>query len=97
MYKEDEKTPWEADVPLAEPEEEIPLYEAWDAEREWVYLEDACDRVAGEFVNLYPPGTPMAVPGEKLSSERIRMLDKCLNSGLTVQGVDEERRICVLR
>lgn len=97
VYKEDEKTPLEADVIPTEPKEAIPLYQAWDAEREWIPLADACDRVAGEFVNLYPPGTPMAVPGEKLSSERIRMLDKCLNSGLTVQGVDEERRICVLR
>ncbi len=79
------------------PEEKLCLYEAWDEEKEWISLEAACGRIVGEFVNLYPPGTPLAVPGEAVNPETVRILKEYLESGLTVQGIDEERRICVLR
>lgn len=77
--------------------EVILLHEAWDAEQEEVELAQAQGRVAGEFMNLYPPGTPIAVPGERLTSEVIQMLQNCLDAGLTVQGIDKEKKVWVLR
>lgn len=82
-------------VPM--PEEKLSLHEAWDEESEWVSLEAACGRIAGEFINLYPPGVPLVVPGEIVSPEAVQMLEEYLEAGLNVQGIDEKRRICVLR
>ncbi len=77
--------------------EEKRLYEAWDAPKELVPIAKAQERVAGEFMNLYPPGTPIAVPGERLTSKVVQQLLNCLEAGLTVQGIDKEKRVWVLR
>ena len=99
--KEEALSAWKQDVDEAAKmpilEEKLPLYEAWDAEKQWIPLETSIGRVVGEFVNLYPPGTPLAVPGEALNPDAVGMLEQYLESGLTVQGIDEKRRICVLR
>lgn len=90
---------WKDDKVMKVPvqEEKLCLYKAWDEEKEWIPLEAACGRIVGEFINLYPPGTPLAVPGEVVNQEAVRILKEYLESGLTVQGIDEERKICVLR
>lgn len=77
--------------------ETLLLHEAWDAQKEAVSLELAQERVAGEFINLYPPGTPIVVPGERLTKEVIQLLQKCLKAGLKVQGINKDERIIVLR
>ena len=71
----------------AEVPESIPLCEAWDRETEMLPLEQAKGRYVGEFVNLYPPGTPLLVPGEVFSDEAGTLLDSYLKQGLNVQGV----------
>ncbi len=68
----------------------LPLYEAWDREKEEVPLTSAQGRMAGEFINLYPPGTPIAVPGERIDAEMLRRIRNCLKIGLEVQGVHED-------
>ena len=65
----------------------IPFFEAWDREREFVELEASQGRFAGEFINLYPPGTPIVVPGECISEAVIQKIKECLQAGLEVQGV----------
>ncbi len=77
--------------------EEEKLHEAWDEPKELVPILKAQERIAGEFINLYPPGIPIAVPGERLTLEVIQMLQKCLEAGLTVQGIDNKKRVRVLR
>ncbi|MBQ7776108.1 MAG: aminotransferase class I/II-fold pyridoxal phosphate-dependent enzyme [Lachnospiraceae bacterium] len=73
------------------------LYEAWEQEKESIPLAKAEGRLAGEFVNLYPPGTPIAVPGECFTKEAITMLEDCLAGGLTVQGITGEGYVVVLK
>lgn len=77
--------------------EAVSLYEAWDAEKEEVPLAQAENRVAGEFINLYPPGTPIAVPGECLTKEVLKELGNCLAAGLKVQGIHQDEKVIVLR
>ena len=77
--------------------EAFSICKAWDAEKERVELTQAIGRVAGDFINLYPPGTPIIVPGEQLSSEIIQLLHNCLEAGLSVQGIDAETKVCVLK
>lgn len=79
------------------PEVVLPIYTAWEQEQEEVQLSEATDRVAGEFINLYPPGTPILVPGERFARETITFLEKCMSEGLTVQGISKEGNVRVLQ
>lgn len=79
------------------PEAVMSFHEAWEQEKESVPLTEAEGRLAGEFLNLYPPGTPIGVPGERLSKEAIAMLQCCLSQRLAVQGVTEDGYVIVLR
>ena len=78
-YDSNEGKEKEADV--------IPFYEAWAMATEEVMLEDAPGRYAGEFINLYPPGIPYVIPGEKISAEDCRKTMEYISKGLKVQGV----------
>lgn len=69
------------------PEISCSLTEAWNESREEILLKKSVGRLAGEFVNLYPPGVPVLVPGEKITEELCRRIDTWLRQGLTVQGV----------
>ena len=79
------------------PEAPVPFYEAWEKEQEEIRLKEAQGRLAGEFLNLYPPGTPILVPGERITEEIIVFLEMCMSEGLTVQGISKEGNIRVLR
>ncbi len=79
------------------PEVVLPIYMAWKQEQEEVQLSEATDRLAGEFINLYPPGTPILVPGERFARETITFLEKCMSEGLTVQGISKEGNVRVLQ
>lgn len=110
------KAPPDARLPQAQPEPDaeakqalpaavtkrigIPFCKAWDMEAEYCPLSLCQGRLAGEFINLYPPGTPMAVPGESIDDALICQIRDCLQKGLSVQGVkqiDGEIYLPVLR
>ena len=60
---------------------------AFQENREEVPLEKAVGRVVADFVNLYPPGIPVLVPGEVVSEAILLQIKEYLNAGLRVQGV----------
>lgn len=66
----------------------IPFFEAWDKETVWCPIETCEGRYAGGFVNLYPPGVPLVVPGEGVSRELINRIMDYQEMGLNVQGVE---------
>lgn len=70
-----------------ETESGIPLSRAWDMPSEAVALEESGGRYAGEFVNLYPPGVPLLVPGERITEKLCRDIIRYVEAGLLVQGV----------
>ncbi len=67
----------------------VPLYQAVDAPKEERELEEAAGRVSGTYVNLYPPGIPLVVPGEMIGGEVIKLIEKYMGQGLHVQGVEK--------
>lgn len=78
----------------------IALGKAWDMPWEWITLQDADGRHVGDFVNLYPPGVPLLVPGEVMTSKQYREIASYLEQNLNVQGVERTKnsyRIKVLR
>ena len=62
---------------------------AWDAPKEWVLLKDAKGKTAGEYVNLYPPGSPIIVPGEIFTKDILTEIADYRQQGFHVQGVKE--------
>ena len=82
---------------MPRPEAEVLLHEAWEKEQEEIPLTNAEGRLAGEFLNLYPPGTPILVPGEKYTPKTIAFLEQCLTEGLQVQGISKYGNIRVLQ
>jgi len=65
----------------------IPLKEAWDADSRWIDLQEAQDKPVAEFVNLYPPGIPLLVPGEYITADMISRIRNAVYQKLNVQGI----------
>lgn len=63
------------------------LREAWDLPKEQVPLELCAGRIAGEFLYLYPPGIPLAVPGELIPDDLPGRLQEYEQRGLSVTGL----------
>ncbi len=85
--------------PQVDPGDQISLARAWDRKKRYVPLEESAGCRAGEFVNLYPPGVPLLVPGERIVPQLAEDLRRCLEMGLKMQGLEVEEntiRISVL-
>lgn len=72
------------------------FYEKTPESRSEVLVEQAQGRVIADFVNLYPPGIPILVPGETVTEEIICQIRRNLDLGLHVQGVSEKGTVWVL-
>lgn len=71
------------------PVRKLPLYEAYMQKGSEIPLTDAVGKIAGEFVNLYPPGIPLLVPGERIEKSFVRAIQERIRHGYTVQGINE--------
>ena len=80
---------WHKNTGIPAPETVIPLHSAWDMPRKRVLLSKAIGKIAAEFVNLYPPGTPILVPGERITEELCDRIREDCEKGLNVQGVEQ--------
>lgn len=70
--------------------------QAFNGNQEEVPLTEAVGRVAADFINLYPPGIPLLVPGEVMSEDIIAYVQQSMRIGLRVQGVTAEGKAAVL-
>ena len=50
-------------------------------------MEDAAGRISAGVLNLYPPGIPLAAPGERLDGEIMETLLDYVRQRLHVQGI----------
>ena len=58
------------------------MYDAYDADHQEVYAFKASGKVSGAFINIYPPGIPLVVPGEIMNDKLIDDVIKAVNSVL---------------
>ena len=72
------------------------LSEMRDMEKEEIPLISSKGRVSADYVNLYPPGIPILLPGECISNEHIMLIEGYLRKKLHVQGLFDEK-ILVLK
>lgn len=76
---------------FSKPIRKISLTKAWDMETEEAELAESEGCCAGEFINLYPPGVPVLVPGEEITEELCMRIQGWILSGLAVQGVEKRK------
>lgn len=70
-------------------------FEAVEKKSENVYLEDSVGRISSSYINLYPPGIPVLVPGEEISRDMSEAIGRALNRGLKVRGITGNKEIKV--
>lgn len=85
-----------ADNSYGIPEIRMSAAQAYDSQREKVPLAAAVGRTVADFINLYPPGIPLLVPGEVMSEELLVQIRKSMRMGLRVQGVSAEVEVAVV-
>jgi len=73
-----------ASLPL--PKQHLPIYAAVKQETEFVPILDAANRIAADFLWAYPPGIPLAVPGEVISEELISHIRSAADAGVEISG-----------
>lgn len=64
----------------------VQIYEAEEGKIAEVPFDEAIDKVAADFIFLYPPGIPLIVPGEIITAEFIERLRTCIHLKLNLQG-----------
>ena len=69
----------------------LPPREAYFTPTITVPIESACDRLCGELICPYPPGIPLLIPGEVITTEAIVYLQQVLAAGGTITGCKDSR------
>ena len=64
----------------------MPIKAALDSSKEERAWADCVDAVSAEYIYLYPPGSPIVVPGEKITAQIHAEIEKYRKCGLNVQG-----------
>jgi Arginine/lysine/ornithine decarboxylases len=91
----DEKTVTPGKNPLLTVE--ISPYEAYNKEGESVPLEKSEGHISKEYAYLYPPGIPLVVPGERISTELVAVLADYKKNGLSIKGLKKRDYIEVVK
>lgn len=73
------------------PEQVVSLWEAYMAPGQEMDLLQAEGEVVAEFVNLYPPGVPLLVPGERLDAEMIELILSYCKNGYRIEGIQKNK------
>lgn len=77
----------EPESPTGEKKKMLEMEDAIESSKETCLLEESIGRVAADFVYLYPPATPILVPGELITGPVIRALRQYKELQLCVTGL----------
>lgn len=77
------------------PDKKYEMYEMKDKPVTRVRLSGAAGNIAATQIMLYPPGIPVLVPGEQISSDMAEALEAASNMGLNVTGMTKNKEIKV--
>ena len=58
-----------------------------------LHNQQAIGRCSKNYVYVYPPGTPIIAPGEIITQEMVRIIERYQSNGLMVHGLREDGRI----
>ncbi|MBQ3852666.1 MAG: aminotransferase class V-fold PLP-dependent enzyme [Lachnospiraceae bacterium] len=88
LLAEDGEKPVDPGEKLPAPVIKISVADALDSNVETVDLSDAAGRIAASYICLYPPGTPLVVPGEEITSAHTAYIDRCIKAGFNIKGLE---------
>lgn len=77
-------------------ERKLEIYQAEEMEQLEIDLEEASGKVSGDYINLYPPGIPIVVPGEIISDKCIKDLKAAIEADLEIIGIKDGKRINIV-
>jgi len=63
--------------------------QAYFAPTETIPINQASDRICGELICPYPPGIPLLMPGEAITTEAIEYLQQVILAGGTITGCND--------
>lgn len=72
---------------LTSPARKYKIHEVFLHHTEEVDYQKSVGSIAADFVQLYPPGVPLLVPGEVIRKEEIQIMEEYFSQGYEVQGV----------
>lgn len=78
------------------PEIRMNAAQVYDRQREKIPLDATVGRTMADFINLYPPGIPLLVPGEVMSEDMLMQIRESMRMGLCVQGVTAGEEVAVV-
>ncbi len=64
------------------------IYEAMQEDREFCVLQSCKGRIAGDYVYVYPPGSPILAPGEEITEAVIGEITTGIDRGLNMKGIE---------
>ncbi|HYE80724.1 MAG TPA: aminotransferase class I/II-fold pyridoxal phosphate-dependent enzyme [Clostridia bacterium] len=73
------------------PELSLMPWEAVYCRKEQVEFGNSIGRASGEMIIPYPPGIPVLMPGERITSEAYEYLRLCLEQGIKINGASDAR------
>ena len=77
-------------VPLSQsPSSPVSPRQAYFAPTETIQINQASDRICGELICPYPPGIPLLMPGEAITTEAIEYLQQVILAGGTITGCND--------
>lgn len=68
-------------------EQVMTIAQAAGCRKQTMNLADSAGQVCGEYIYLYPPGIPLAVPGERITERLITHILNVQQKGLEIQGL----------
>ncbi len=74
---------------MRRPQISVPIWKAFGETGKELPLAEADGKIVTDFVNLYPPGIPLLIPGEKVDREMVELIEKYLKNGYTLQGISK--------
>jgi len=63
--------------------------EAFYAPKHMISLDESAGRVCAEFIMCYPPGIPIAAPGEEITPEIVRYIEYAKMKGCSLTGPED--------
>ncbi|BCJ96915.1 hypothetical protein acsn021_44840 [Anaerocolumna cellulosilytica] len=87
--KETEGSKNQPNLTFGLPEIVMTCYQAYEYKNKVLALTDSVGSISAEYLYLYPPGIPLLVPGERITTEMLSNILEYKKSGLSLQGTED--------
>ena len=78
----------------------LTIHDVTKQKGEYLDIYNAIGKISKEYIYAYPPGSPVLIPGEKITKQFIEMFDNMKNNGTefgSTSGELKNNKICVVK